>query len=374
MISRGLAGAAAASLLLAFVLFPVDAAAQDGEISLPPESGDWTGRVLFSGYHSTDVERGDGSFDATVTDVIEDTFISLAFVVGADGQITSGTMWVDLIWFTESAGTSPSTNDPYHIESAQFQEGTLSISGGADRLVASGTLSHTTDVNSARYGEIEEVSSTEDREVEWTFQLVEVNCAFASGEILWSSGVSLMNRVWQPDSDSEHNALEVKLVAWPAGLTEDPAALAEVSLAEDRIRQSDYPEAEDLLDLVEAWNRLNAELAGYDQCQAEQLGWTATAERSWLTSVVQEALGKALDNSDYYKPYELSWLWSVGLQLQALDEALMSRFLDVFDQKLDQAIALSDTDALVSIEAFAGAYGYDDLYDKAHQALEGASG
>ena len=119
--------------------------------------------------------------------------------------------------------------------------------------------------------------------------------------------------------------------------------------------------------------KLNAELANYDQCQAEKLGWTATAERSWLTSVIQEALGKALDNPDYYKADELSWLWAVGLENAALDETLVGRFLDVFGHKLDQAIALGLTDEIRSIRGFAERYDHTDLWTMADEALEGES-
>ena len=68
-------------------LLPLGVAAQDGEISFPPDSGWWQGNVDLSGFVSHDTERDDGSYDLDVTDVIDDTHIGLAFVVGDDGQI-----------------------------------------------------------------------------------------------------------------------------------------------------------------------------------------------------------------------------------------------------------------------------------------------
>ena len=218
-----LAGAVVSAMM---GVFPLGVAAQDGEISFPPDSGRWQGHVDFSGFDSHDTKGDDGSFGAKVTDVIDDTDIKVAFVVGDDGQITSGTMAVKPVWFTESAGTSPVNFNTYHIKSFDRQTGTLKIKGNADRLVASGKLTHTSDVDSARHGQIEEVSGTETREVEWIFHVTDIDCGWASGEIFWATGVSLMNSAFQPrESQSggttSHNALDVHLSAWPEGLVVD---------------------------------------------------------------------------------------------------------------------------------------------------------
>jgi hypothetical protein len=330
-------------------VLPLGVAAQDGEISFPPDSGSWEGYVIFTGHVSHDTKRDDGSYDVTVMDVIGDTDITLEFVVGDDGQITSGTMAVELNWHTESAGTSPDTFDTYLIKSFDTQTGTLKIKGNADRLVAKGKLTHTLDID------IEGVGGTRKREVEWTFHITDIDCAEASGDILWSSGVSLMNSAWQPKEKKDggttsHNALNVKLVARPDPLLSDNEAVAELAWVEQRIRTTDYPDAQDLLDLVKAWNDLGDEYDKGELCMAPgMLG----LEMSWLTSVIQEALGKALDNADYYKADELSRLWEVGLEQAALDEALAGRFLDVFDHKLDQVIAIDDADEISDIRCLA---------------------
>jgi len=115
---------------------------------------------------------------------------------------------------------------------------------------------------------------------------------------------------------------------------------------------------------------------------------TNMTELSWLTSVIQEVFDKAFDNADYYKALELKDLWNAGLNLEAMDEALMGRFLDVFDHKLDQVIALDDVDEIKDILDFVVNLGeqyrytdfgtkVDDLFDKANEsfkALEGGSG
>jgi hypothetical protein len=368
-------------------LLPLGVAAQDEEISFPPDSGSWEGFVDFSGHVSSDTKGDDGSFGAKVTDVIDDTDITLAFVVGEDGQITSGTMAVELVWFTESAGTSPVNFNTYHIKSFDRQTGTLKIKGNADRLVAKGKLTHTTDIDSSRHGQIEEVSGTEKRKVEWTFHITEIDCAQASGEIHWATGRSLMNSAFQPKEKKDggttsHNALDVRLVAWPDPLLSDNEAVAELAWVEQRIRTTDYPDAQDLLDLVKAWNDLHDEYDKGELCMAPgMLG----LEMSWLTSVIQEAFGKAFDKADYYKALELSDLWHAGLKLEVLDEALMGRFLDVFDHKLDQVIAIDDADEISDIRNvalfFVERLGHTnlgtkagDLRDKASEALNGGSG
>ena len=43
-------------------LLPLGVAAQDGEISFPPDSGSWEGFVDFSGHVSHDTKRDDGSY------------------------------------------------------------------------------------------------------------------------------------------------------------------------------------------------------------------------------------------------------------------------------------------------------------------------
>jgi hypothetical protein len=321
-------------------LLPLGVAAQDEEISFPPDSGSWQGYVDFSGHVAHDSKRDDKSYDVTETDVIGDTDITLAFVVGDDGQITSGTMAVKLHWFTESLGTSPETFDTYLIKSDDTQTGTLKIKGNADRLVASGKLTHTTWVDSSRHGRINEVSGTEKRKVEWIFHVTDIDCAYASGDIFWATGRSLMNSAFQPKEKkvggtTSHNALDVELRAWPEGLVTDNEVADELAWVEDRIRMTDYPEAQDLRDLAKAWNDLNDELAKGELCQATAMGWTKMADWPWFTSLVREAFSKALDNAEYYTLRELGELFGVASKLDALDEALRSRYWDVHDEKLD---------------------------------------
>ena len=49
-----------------------------------------------SGFFSSDSVRSDGSFNTTVTDMIDDTEITVDFVVDDNGQVTSGKMAIDL--------------------------------------------------------------------------------------------------------------------------------------------------------------------------------------------------------------------------------------------------------------------------------------
>ena len=146
---------ALAPLLLGVLLVPTYAAAQDSEISFPPvERGTWEGMVIFSGFVSSDNVAADGSFSTMVTDVIGDTKIFMDFVVADNGQVTSGQMTVDLTYFVEIVGTEEALGElhPYRVVHDHHQTGTLRITGDADRLVAAGTLTHTTNTNSRGSG------------------------------------------------------------------------------------------------------------------------------------------------------------------------------------------------------------------------------
>lgn len=375
---------ALAPLLLSMLLVPTHADAQGGEIAFPPVgSGRWEGVVRVSGYISSDMVRGDGSFDTTVTDIIDDTAITLEFVVGDDGQATSGTMTVDLTWFTEGVGTSPTTFDPYRVLSDQHQTGTLAITGDASQLVAAGTLTHESNVF-AEGGLVEAVSGTEIREVQWAFQVLEANCVLVTGAPIWTSGVGVMNYSRHPLGTFEDapytysNQLAVHLMAWPADVFEDPdeikEALEEIALAADGIRLREYPEASHLLELVQAWNDLKAELAGLDECQTTIVGWVPQSEKSWLVDLVRLGVTKALENPDDYKASDLIDFWIVGLSQGALDSGLFIEFIDAFFDKLDEAIANGDTDTMYDILSFATAYYISPrLYSEAKAALEGAS-
>ncbi len=369
-----------APLLLSVLLVPTYAAAQDSEISFPPvERGTWEGLVIFSGFVSSDNVAADGSFTTMVTDVIDDTTILMDFVVADNGQVTSGQMTVDLTYFVEIVGTEEALGrlHPYRVVHDHHQTGTLKITGDADRLVAAGTLTHTTNTNTQATGSVDEVSGTVTREVEWVFHAVEATCWRVNAELVEASGISLMGTALIPratvgEGSELYNELLVQLWAWPADL-ENPEgikkAVEELNARADEIRLREFPQAEHLLELVEAWSDLQAELAQLDECQSARVDSQPQSEKSWMVGVLQEALNKALDNEDVYDASEIIDLWVAGAHESALDGDLVVKFLDAFHAKLNEAIANNDIGTITDILAFASAYGYPNLTSKAKDAL-----
>ena len=371
---------ALAPMLLGLLLVPTFAGARDGEIAFPPVgSGAWQGLVFFSGYVSSDSVRDDGSFNTNVTDVI-DSEIIVDLVVGDNGKVTSGTMMVDLKWVDNGVGIAPATFEPYHVVHDQHQTGTLTITGDANRLVATGTLTHTANTTSESGTEtvtVEEVSGTETRDVEWVFSASEAACVRVTAQLVEATGSSLMATALIPratvgDGREIYNGLTTHLLAWPAEV-EDPEAikeaLEEIALAVEGIRLRDFPEASHLMELVTAWGDLNAKLAALDECQAAVQGWVPQSTKSWLVDILQEGLNKALDNQATYDAAELINLWVAGLSQAVMDPDLIIRFLDTFSAKLNEAIADGDTVAIYDILSFAAAYGYPGLHSKAKAAL-----
>ena len=368
-------------LLVVVQVLPVGVSAQTGEISFPPVgTGAWEGLVLFSGYVSSDQVRDDSSFDTSVRNVIDSTTISMDFVVDARGQ-ASGQLGVDLSWSQEGVGTSPTTLDPYHVTSDQHQTGVLTLKGNANRLVASGTLTHATNTSTERDALIEEVSDTETEAVEWVFQAFESTCVRVTGRLIEASGISLMASALLPratveEGDAIYNELVSQFWAWPAEV-EDPErirqAIEEITEAADNVRLREIPEAIHLLELVAASRALNAELAALDACKAAIVGWVPESAQSWLVTILQGALHKALDNQSSYEASELVDLWDAGLHEGALDSEIIIQFIDAFHAKLDKAIELGDYAAIVDIFAFASRYPFPDLYAEAKAAFEGES-
>ncbi len=370
---------AQAILLLGLLVVPSYAAAQDNEISFPPTggSGEWEGLVNFAGFVSSDIVTEDGSFTTSVTDIIGDTAILVDFTVDEDGQVTSGQMRVDLTWFVESVGAAAPSFEPYHVVHDQRQTGVLSVSGDADRLVAAGSLTHTTNTNTARSGTVDAVSGTKTQQVEWVFHAIDANCVRVTAELVEAWGISIMNTVLVPrvtvgDGQEIHNQLGVQLWVYPADI-EDPEAfrkaLDEAVLLASELDMRDTPEAEHLEAVVDAWTDLRIEMAKLDECQTQMIGSNPEAEESWLVEVLQRALHKGLDNADLYDASELIDLWFVGAHEGAIDGDLTIRFLDAFDDKLDEAISMNDIGTITDILAWASLYGYANMTQKAQGAL-----
>lgn len=365
--------------LLLVLLLPAQVGAQNDPLDFPPvSSGEWEGLVNFSGYVSSDSVLEDGSFSVSITDVIGDTSIFFDLTVDDDGNVTTGKMIVDLTYFNEIVGATyvEGTSHPFRVVHDHHQTGTLSISGNADRLVAAGTLTHTTNTN-ADGDKVEEVSGTESQEVEWVFQAIESTCARVTADLVEATGISLIGTALIPrDTVSEgeeiYNRLELELWAWPADV-DDPEeikeALENVTDRADEISRRDLPAAEHLVELVDTWTDLNAKLAALDVCQTALVGFVPESAKSWLVDIIQDALNKALNAFDDYETNELIDLWYVGAHEEALTPELVIDFLDTFDDKLDEAIADDDIGTITDILVWASAYGFPNLTAKAKAAL-----
>jgi hypothetical protein len=357
------------------------AGAQDATMTFPPAgAGRWQGLVHFAGSVSSDSVADDGSFTTQITDVIDDTGIAIDFTVDDAGKAT-GQMTVDITWFVEAVGTAPTTFDPFHVTHDQHQTGTLSVSGTAERLVAGGTLTWETNTN-AEGGQVEEVSGTRSVDVEWVFQAFESMCSRVSGRLIETSGVSLMSSALIPratvgDSSEIHSELVSEFLVWPSEV-ENPdgikQAVDEVTQVADEVLQREFPDAEHVAQLVEAWEALNAALAALEGCQAELVNFVPQATEGWLTATVQKVLYRALDSIDHYDAADLAGLWTAGLEVGALNGEIAVGFLDGFRAKLDDAIELGDVAEIEAVLAFAARYGFPELYADAKAALEGTAG
>jgi len=377
--------------LLAFLVVgvftpTVTAASQGSEISFPPVgSGQWEGLVLVSGFITEEWDRSDGTFGVSVTEIVENS-VNLDFTVDAEGAVTEGTVTVRLDWLAEDVGTAPVSHDPYHVVHFYQQSGTLVLSGTAERMVAAGTLNYEA-YTEASGALVEGSESVESIDVEWVFRGFEASCVRVSARLVETSanagvmGAARLPREVLSGSTRIYNEIVTQLLTWPAEL-EDPDQIAKAITAAEQAAKDleirELPEARHLLEVVQAWNALNAELAALDTCQKQIVGWVPQAQQSWLTELLRAALKTALAfdiegnllNVDHYMTTELVDLWDAGLQEQAIDGDLLVRFLDAFHIKLDEAVAEANVAEIIDIFAFASRFGFPNLYDEAKAALE----
>jgi hypothetical protein len=359
------------------IVAPLAASAQEGDISFPlSTSGHWEGLLDVSGHMAHDYEGAEG-FNVGVTDVIGSTQITLEFQVGEEGGV-SGSMPVRLEYFEEVAGRHPA-GDPFHDVSDHRTSGTLILSGDAARLVARGSLLHEYDVYSS--GELV-LSGSKDSDVEWVFAITEADCLRATGTLIETSGRSFMNSVLLPPVYDDgagtirYNELVARLEVWPTSDATPEAvqaALDEVIALADGLKGRELPEASHMLELVDAWTDLVAEVSALSDCETAHVSWVPHFDRAWLVLVLQTSLDTALESPDHYEASELIDLWNVGKDEDAMDGELVVDLLDAFHDKLDEAIEDGDGGTIGDILAFAAANGYPELEAKAKAAAGGGS-
>jgi hypothetical protein len=354
------------SLAVALTMRPGLTAAQEGDVSFPStESGQWQGLLDLSGSFSIDSESEDGSFTVTDSDVIGSTTISLELEVDPEGRVT-GTMPVKLHWFDEAAGAA-ADGDPFHLLHDHRQHGELTLTGTAARLVARGTLTEATDTwdeTPAGFEHIEEVSGSEERDVEWVFALERDGCERLTGRLTEMSGSSLLPAVLDNGSGSVyHNGLTAELLLWPTSdvtPTALRAALDEVIGLADLLRESEIPEASLLRELVAAWTDLQAEVRTLGDCQTP-VAWDPAFARGWLVAILGDALDTARETVDVYDAAELMDLWRVGKEQQALDGSVIVDFMDALYGLAVEAVGSEDLETATNILDFLSGEGYPEL-------------
>lgn len=374
-LSAPLRTVAATATLLAFAV-PVQAVQAPGA-SFPAGTGGWKGDLFVSGYYSSDAERDDGSFNTSVTDVLTDTKIGIELSVGADDRLT-GTMNVNLEWFTESVGTHPSTFDPYRVLTDHHQFGTLGLSGSGGELIASGELTHETNVVTDG-ATVEEVSGSESVAVEWVFEVASTSCALVDAVLAGATGDSIMTTVLIPRDVVEeteiHNRLVSHLIAWPveAEAVDISDSLEAVKDAAQELEmRENLPYGTHLRDLIHAWRVLQEQIAALDVCQQEGLGWQLEFEQLWLTHELENALDRAIEQVDAYTAIDLIDLWDAGWEGSAFDSDRVLAFAGAIGDELDAAIAAGDRPTIRAILIWAGTYRFPLTFEKAYDAYYGS--
>lgn len=334
--------------------------------------GAWEGQVLVSGWFSSDSVRDDGSFDTSVTNIIGDTVISLEIEVANDGSV-SGTMDVRLIWFKEAVGTQPVNFDAYLVETYSEQNGQLSVSGTANRLVATGVLTSEKLVETEG-AVLEGVSATEPVEVEWVFEVNLANCSIVQAPLVSASGQSIMRTVPLPRDSSGaselHNRLLAGILAIPPEI--EPLDISDeleaIKTAANILVEPGIHHAPEFLDLIHAWRELAENLAALDVCQVAMLEQSDSFKESWLVFQLQVALADVQFDDELYDANDLMDIHDAAAEGGALAGKFVVGFLDMVNEHLDEAITFGEFSTILDIKVWAASWGYTMLHDAAADA------
>jgi hypothetical protein len=351
----------------------VPSAAQPSGLVLPP--GHWNGYVYFGGEYTTE---GGGLQGTSYKDVrtVKSSVIFFDLVVDRQGQVTEGTMTVEIEWSSVNTGTSPATNAPYRVTGKHRDTGSLDLEGNAEALIATGTVT----TNSSVYAGgdfLEEVSGPSNHEVGWVFQASEVNCGMVGGILInaWGTGMMVnahhgssepvaVFQLLSAESEEDRHALLVEI----ASLNEFAASvLADPS-----------PAIADLVALVVIAEAVRAFAARLEQCQVVPEGFVGSEGEGWLATLLRKILFKALERPEEWEAKDIIQMLNIGVRGGAVAtssgsqaaEELYEEFGDALEFALGRAVASDDTAAITDIAAAAAQYGFTDLYDAATAALE----
>jgi hypothetical protein len=329
--------------------------------ALDVSPGPWEGEVLF-----------DGALISSVPRVVDSSEIIFTATVNANGDVTDGTMEVDILW-SDSGSEASSDHHEY---------GTLTLGGGVDRLVAVGTLTHDTLIYDSNGRFIEEPSGTREEQVSWIFSASNTTCALLSGTLDEAEGSSLMRSTLISSDNEYSNQFVVAYHAWPADSNradEVADSLADLADTIQKALASEAPSPNELAGMVVALEAVRNSAVNLELCDFGLDLTTDTGEDA-LAVLMNELIAKVLEQADQYSPQQLIKLLNIGVRSGAVTpkggvmgaDEVYATFGDVLSDALDAAIAEADAATILDITTAARQYGFSDLYDRgsaAHEAL-----
>jgi hypothetical protein len=329
--------------------------------ALDVSPGPWEGEVLF-----------DGALISTVRRVVDSSEIIFTATVNANGDVTDGTMSVDILW-SDSGGEASSDHHEF---------GTLTLGGGVDRLVAAGTLTHDTLIYDSKGSLIPEPSGTREEEVSWIFSASNTTCALLSGTLDEAEGRSFLRSTLISSGDEYSNGLVVAYHAWPAnssGAVEVAESVADLADIIQEALASETPSPGDLAAMVIALEAVRNSAVKLELCDFG-LDLTTDTGEDVLAVLMNELIAKVLEQADQYSPQQLIKLLNIGVRSGAVTpkggvtgaDEVYATFGDVLSDALDAAIADADAATILDITTAARQYGFSDLYERgsaAHEAL-----
>ena len=329
--------------------------------ALEVSPGPWEGVVVF-----------DGALISTVQRVVESSEIVFTATVNAAGDVTDGTMSVDIFW----SDTGGEASSDHH------EVGTLTLGGGVDRLVAAGTLTHDTLIYDSQGSLIPEPSGTREEQVSWIFSASNANCAVLSGTLDEAEGSSLMRSTLISSDNEYSNQFVVAYHAWPADSNradEVADSLADLADIIQKALASDTPSLDDLLSLILTLEAVRNSAVELELCDFGLDLTTDTGEDA-LAVLMNELIAKVVEQADQYSPQDLIKLLNIGVRSGAVTpkggvtgaDEVYATFGDLLSDALDAAIAEADAATILDITTAARQYGFSELYKRgltAHEAL-----
>lgn len=380
MLSKQRLGLAIVALAVFTSMFamPISAGGQVDEITVT--AGPWEGSVLFAG--STEAVA---SNDATLRLATFST-ITIDMVVDEKGNVSSGSMQVDISWVQDSVGNPPDGGEPYHITSDQQQTGTLALSGTVKRLVATGTLNWVYETFDTEGNSVFDGPKSSPEDQEWVFEASQSDCGLLTGSVVDVRGIGLMRSVILPvsyvdDGVTNTNELVAASRIWSKSAAFEAEEIAtQVAIINEVANQaiaSEAIDAQELAFLVFAIENLQKQLASLGACELAGLGFSnPEAGEDFLAELLRNLLFKALANSSELDTQELLTLLNIGARSGALtgpEEAveLFEEFEVALTEKLAEAVDGGYYGDVEDIAVAAGSHGFTDLYADATVALEG---